>query len=142
MKSLMPALASAIFAASCNTADNIPGASEAEQRAHEASAVENVGCVFENQARCAHIIEHRTQLALYFTPDGVGRLDPGAKSKGRRVTTNFVIEAASTIQQCTRIDDPVLRLLPDLEISGGKYQVVGTTPLSESSRCYLTSGAS
>ena len=135
-------LASAFLMASCNTVDDGSGLTAADRRGMEAQAVQNAECVFENQARCTHIIENRTQLSLYFAPDSLSKLDANEKIKGMRVTKNFVVEAAAAIKQCNKISDSVLPLIKGMEINGEPFQVMGTSPLSPQSKCYIIREAS
>ncbi len=136
-------LVSAILVAACNnTPDDGSGLTSSDRTALENKAAQNVGCVFEDQFYCSHIIENRMQLSLYFAPEALGNLDPNARNKGMRVTKNFVVEAASSVKQCTKTDDPALLLIKGIEISGAPHSVVGTSPLSAQSKCYITREAS
>lgn len=142
MIKLAAPLTSAFLMASCNTLDDGSGLTSADRRAMEVQAAQNAECVFENQARCTHIIENRTQLSLYFAPESLSKLDPNEKNKGMRVTKNFVVEAAAAIKQCNKISDTVLPLIKGMEINGEPHQVMGTSPLSLQSKCFITREAS
>ena len=100
-------------------------------------AASNVGCAFENQKACAHIVENRVLLASFYAPKGLGGKTEDAKNRGRRLTNKFVIENTSNIKQCRAVSAPAIPLLKKLDIAGGKYQVLATTPISEQSSCYL-----
>ncbi len=129
---------SAFLLTSCNTPDDGSGLSKADRQAMEKIAVQKVGCVIEKQDRCSHIIENRTQLALYFAPDVVTqKLKAKDKIKGKRVTRNFVVEAVAGINQCITTEADSLPLIKNMEIAGELYELKGTSPLSEVSQCYL-----
>jgi len=102
-------------------------------------AASNVMCAIENQARCGHVIENRTLMSRFFQPLSFGGMNESEKLRGKRVTTNFVIEAAANIKQCRRISKPGIPILKNMEIAGGYYQLHGTSPLDPvSSTCFLT----
>ena len=100
-------------------------------------AVANVGCVFENQNACSHIVENRLLLASFYSPKGLGNKTEEEKLKGRRITTKFVVEHAGNIQQCRKETAAAILVLNKLEIAGSKYKVLATAPISEQSSCYL-----
>ena len=85
-----------------------------------------------------HIIENRTTLSLFFAPDLLTKnLDANEKNKGKRVTKNFVVEAVAAINQCKTTNAETLPLIRNMKIAGGLYELKGTSPLNEISKCYL-----
>ncbi len=141
MIKLIPLLVTVLFIASC-TVKNPSGLTRSEQQGLEAKAAQNAQCVFEDQFACSHIIENRTVFSRFFAPPGIGKMDENEKLRGQGITTRYVVKAASSIQQCTRTSDKAILLLKNLEISGEPFQVFGTSPLSDQSKCYLAREAS
>ena len=138
MKRGIPIMAAFVITA-CSTAGT-PVTSEQKQFLEsEKLALKNIMCVFENQARCDHIIENRSIFARFFAPADLGGLTAAEKIRGRNVTTKFVVEAAASIQQCQRTSLETISLIKDVKISDGTYRVEGTKPLQKGqSVCFLT----
>jgi len=135
-------LASASFvflAAACSSSTVGPDALSSDQRALQKKAAANASCVIENQARCDHLIENRILFGRFFAPEFVGGMDEDEKARGRRLTTKFVVEAVADIKQCTRASDNTVAIINGMEIDGGKYDVLGTSPLlPQASKCFIT----
>lgn len=143
-KFLIPVLF-ATFLAACVSSDVGPNAETADLKAKEELAVKNLMCAFEphpegKQSPCAHLIENRVLFGRIFAPPTLGGLDESEKIRGRRITTKFIVEAASKIKQCRRVPlENTINIIRDVKIAGGTYLLKGTAPLSEeNSSCFLT----
>jgi hypothetical protein len=135
----------ATFLAACVSSDVGPNAPTAELKAKEQLAVKNQMCAFDphpegKQSPCAHLIQNRVLFGRIFAPPTLGGLDEGEKLRGRRITTKFIVDAASKIKQCRRVPlDNTINIIRDVKIAGGTYLLKGTAPLSEeNSSCFLT----
>lgn len=129
----------ALVAVACTSRDFGVNRTTSEDRAKQAVAAQYVGCAFENQARCDHLIENRTLFGRFFAPATLGGMDENEKFRGRQITTKFVVEALSTIKQCNPVTDESVTIISGMEINGAKYLVKGTSPLQQqSSACFIS----
>ncbi|MEM9331358.1 MAG: hypothetical protein AAGA53_08520 [Pseudomonadota bacterium] len=122
----------------CTSRDVGPYAPTSDDKRNEALAVKNAMCTFENQERCAHVIENRTLMSKFFLPETLGGIDETEKFRGRRITTKFVVEAAAAIAQCVPVTQESIVILRDVKIAGGTYQMRATKPVNQSSACFIT----
>lgn len=129
----------ALLVAACSSSDVGPFAPTAEEKASQRIAAQNAMCAIDNQARCDHLIENRILFGRFFAPETLGGMEEPEKLRGRKLTTKFVSEAVAGIQQCTRVTAPSIPIVKGMVIDGGKYTVMGTSPLLEgSSTCFIT----
>ena len=129
----------AMITVACTSRDVGPYARTDAERQKEFQAAQNAECVFENQARCDHLIENRGLFGRFFAPETQGGMDENEKFRGRRITTNFVVEAVASIKQCNRVSAESVTIINGMEINGAKYLVRGTSPLAQqSSSCFIT----
>lgn len=129
----------ALVSAACSSTDVGPYAPTAEEKATERVAAQKAMCAIDNQARCDHLIENRLLFGRFFAPETLGGMEEPEKLRGRKITTKFVSEAVAGIQQCTRVTEPSIPIVKGMIIDGGKYSVMGTSPLLEgSSTCFIT----
>lgn len=145
MKKVWSPVIFATFLAACSSTELGPNAPTAEFKAKEQLAVKNQMCAFDphpegKQSPCAHLIENRLLFGRIFAPETLGGLDEAEKIRGRRITTKFIVDAASKIKQCRRVPlENTINIIRDVKIAGGTYLLKGTAPLSEeSSSCFLT----
>ncbi len=135
----------AMILAACSSTTVGPNAPSEQDKANEQLALQNMMCAFEphpegKQSPCAHMIENRLLLGRYFAPQTLGGLKDAEKSRGRRITTKFIVEAAARIKQCRKVPlENTINIIRDVKIAGGTYLLRGTSPLSEeNSSCFLT----
>ncbi|MEO0328280.1 MAG: hypothetical protein AAF217_06730 [Pseudomonadota bacterium] len=121
----------------CTSRDVGPYAPSAEDKSNEQLAANNAFCAFENQEKCAHVIENRILLSRFFAPKTLGGMDESEKFRGRRVTTRFVVEAAASIQQCNRVNGEAVTILKDMDIAGRKWQLKASKPAIPTASCFL-----
>ncbi len=127
-----------VLVVACTSRDVGPYAPSAQDKQNEVLAAQNAMCVFENQARCAHVIENRVLMSRFYAPETLGGMDESEKFRGRSVTTKFIVEAAAAIKQCRRVSEESLILLKDVDINGGKWQMRATKPVNENAACFIT----
>lgn len=145
MKKVLSQLLLATLLVACVSTEVGRNAPTAEFKAKEQLAVQNQMCAFDphpegKQSPCAHLIENRLLFGRIFAPETLGGLDEAEKIRGRRITTNFIVEAASKIKQCRKVPlENTINIIRDVQIAGGTYLLKGTAPLSEeTSSCFLT----
>lgn len=139
VRRIIPAFAIALFVAACSSTDIGPYALTDDDKAKQVSAAGKTMCAIENRARCDHLIENRLLFGRFFAPETLGGMDEAEKLRGRSVTTKFVVEAVAEIKQCNRINSPSIPIVKGMDIAGGKYTVMGTSPLLEGeSTCFIT----
>ena len=95
-------------------------------------------CAFENQERCAHVIENRNLMTRFFAPETLGGMNESEKFRGRRITTKFVVEAAASIRQCRPVVADSVVILRDMQINGSTFLMKATAPANETSACFIT----
>lgn len=127
-----------VLAVACTSRDVGPYAPTAQDKQNEVLAAQNAMCVFENQARCSHVIENRILMSRFFAPETLGGMDESEKFRGRQVTTKFIVEAAAGIKQCRKVTEDSIVLLKGVDINGGKWQMKATKPVNENSACFIT----
>ena len=128
----------ALVVAACTSRDVGPYAPTEAEKQTELKATQNIMCAFENQARCAHLIENRLLLSRFYLYETLGGLNESEKYRGRSVTNKFVAEAAANIRQCRRVSGDTVSIIKGLELAGSTYEVRGSSPLSEEdSACFL-----
>ena len=143
MKKLVSTLFAALVVASCNSDGQPLTSSEAQQKRElEQRAISNAGCKFQDQSACAHLVEHRSLFASFFLPVGFGNKTDLEREKGIRITTKFVVNAASSINQCMRVTDESLPLIKNMKIAGKPFTVMATKPVNETAACFITPEAS
>lgn len=133
---LSTCLACAVLAG-CNSDSGRGSVSAKDLRAAELLAAKNANCAFEDVKFCAHMIDKRTILPQFFTPD-VGSISNEERKRGRRLLTEEVVDVASKIQQCTVIKQPSVLLIPDMKINQQSFNLMATSPISDTSSCYLS----
>ena len=127
-----------IILVGCSSHDIGPYALTDEDKAQQRLAASRAMCRIENQKRCDHLIENRTLFGRFFAPQTVGGLDEDEKIRGRRITTKFVVEALSTVQQCNRVEGQSVKIISGMEIDKRKFDVMGSSPLIENqSACFI-----
>jgi len=128
----------ALVVAACVSSKEIgPYAPTAEDRNLELAAIGKLQCAWENQTRCAHMIENRTLFGRIFSPETVGGLKETEKLQGRRATTKFIVEATAAINQCRPVAGKSVIIVKDVRLAKKGYRVEGTSPLSDTSSCFL-----
>ncbi|MGI9349957.1 MAG: hypothetical protein ACR2O3_00225 [Rhizobiaceae bacterium] len=137
MKKQLALVLMAGIAVACTSRDVGPYAPTAEDRQNEVLAAKNAMCTFENQERCAHVIENRNLMTRFFAPETLGGMNESEKFRGRRITTKFIVEAAATIKQCRPVVADSVVILRDVKINGGTYLMKATKPASENSACFI-----
>ena len=128
----------AVIAIACTSREMGPYAPTAEDKQNEVLAVKNAMCAFENQERCAHVIENRNLMTRFFAPETLGGMNESEKFRGRRITTKFIVEAAASIRQCRPVVANSIIILRDVKINGGTFLMKATTPANETSACFIT----
>lgn len=138
---MRPAMLCALIAcstlASCNSDSGRGNISSQDLRASETLAAKNVNCGFEDVKFCAHMIDKRAILPQFFVPD-VGSISKEEKKRGRRLLTEEVVDVASKIQQCNAVNQPSVLLIPNMKINRQDFNLMATSPVGESSTCYLS----
>jgi len=124
---------------SCTSDGGPSGTTDTNHKAAEARAIANVGCIFEDQPFCSHMIDKRTVLTQFFHPDSEV-ISAEEKKRGQRLLTEEVVDAAGSIRQCRKSDDATVTLIAGMTIARNSYNLVATSPVSASSSCYITAG--
>ena len=145
MRKLWSPIVFAMTLVACSSTDIGPNRPDAQYKANEQLAIQNVMCAFEphpqgKQSPCAHMIENRLLLGKFFQPLLPRGVTEAERNKARRLTTKFVVEAAARIKQCRKVPlENTINIIRDVKIAGGTYLLRGTSPLSEeNSSCFLT----
>ena len=138
MKKRFAVILTCLALVGCTSEKYGPYALTDEQRKAEAIAATKVMCRIEQQDRCAHVIENRQLMARFFKVETQGGLEEEEKKRGRRITTNYVVEAVAAINQCTPVSEDSIPLLRDMKINGGTYIMMATKPVNESAACFIT----
>ncbi len=141
MKELLLTLTFVAALAGCNSSTTTPAGARTsvDQTAVEAQAVTKLGCAIENKARCTHLIENRLLFNRFFQPQVVSGMTDTEVAKGRRVTTKFVAEAVSSINQCVPVSAESIVVINNIVLAGKPYAVRGTSPLEPAtSSCFLS----
>lgn len=135
----------ALLLTACSSGSVTQTSEEQQFAAREQRALQNLMCAFEphpegKQSPCAHLIENRVLLSRFFAPATLGGFNEAEKNRGRRITTNFIVNAAANINQCNRVSpENTINIIRDVKIAGGTYAVMGTSPLTEeTSSCFIT----
>lgn len=129
-------LASTLLLVSCNSGGG--DISTSDQRAIDARAAGNAGCIFEDRQLCAQLIDQRTSVAQFFNRGADARLKDRQKRAGKQSLTKRIVDAAATIRQCNRTDAATIALVQKMEIGGQEFSVQATSPVSPTSDCFLT----
>lgn len=129
-------LTSTLLLVSCNSG-GIGDISASDQRAIDARAAGNAGCVFEDLQLCAQLVEQRASVAQFFSRSTSLSLNERQKSIGKQSLTKRIVDAASTIRQCQKTDAATIALVQKMEISGQEFSVQATSPVSSTSDCFL-----
>lgn len=130
-------LASTLLLVSCNSG-GVGDISASDQRAIDARAAGNAGCVFDDQQLCAQLVEQRAAVAQFFNPFDTGNLKARQKKVGKRSLTKRIVDAAASIRQCNKTDVATIALIQRMEISDLPYSLQATSPVSPTSNCFLT----
>lgn len=139
MRNTLTLISATLILVACTSRDVGPYAPTAEDRSQEAVAASKAMCVIDNQARCNHLIENRILFGRFFAPETLGGLDESKKFRGRRITTQFVVEALAATNQCVPPQEPSVNIVRGMEIDGKRFDVKGTSPLIEQqSSCFIT----
>ena len=128
-------LASTLLLVSCNGGGGDISASD--QRAIEARAAGNVGCVFEDRQLCAQLIDQRASVAQFFSRFESSNLKPRQKEVGKQSLTKRIVDAAASIRQCNKTDVATIALIQKMEIADQQISVHATSPVSSASDCFL-----
>lgn len=137
MTRFLAVISFAFLVVACSSQNLGPHAPDAAELQNHKLAAQNAMCAFENQARCAHVIEHRLLMSRFFAPQGIGGMNESEKVKGRRITTKFIVEAAAAIKQCRRVTEDSIVILDDVKINGGTWQMKATKPADENAACFI-----
>lgn len=128
-------LASTLLLVSCNGGGGDISASD--QRAIDARATENVGCVFEDHQLCSQLISQRSTIAQYFSPVETRSVTGRKKKVGKRSLTKRIVDAAASIRQCNKSDADAIALIQQMEIANAQFSLQATSPVTPTSDCFL-----
>ncbi|MFK5980947.1 MAG: hypothetical protein QM488_18895 [Rhizobiaceae bacterium] len=129
-------LISTLSLVSCNSGGGNISASD--QRAIDARAAGNAGCVFEDRQLCSQLIDQRASVAQFFNRGENPKLTERQKKVGKQSLTKRIVDAAATIRQCNKTDATAIALVQQMEIAGQEFSVQATSPVSSTSDCFLT----
>lgn len=130
-------LVSSLMLVSCNSGGT-EGISASDQRAIDARAVANAGCIFEDHQLCAQLIDKRSAVAQFFSPVSGTNLKERQKKVGKRSLTTRIVDAAASIRQCNRTEAATIALVQKMEIADLEFSVQATSPVSPTSYCFLS----
>lgn len=129
-------LASTLLLVSCNSG-GVGDISSSDQRAIDARAAGNAGCVFEDRQLCAQLIDQRASVAQFFSPFDTRNLTERQKKVGKRSLTKRIVDAAASIRQCNKTEATAIALVQKMEIADQPFSVQATSPVSPTSDCFL-----
>lgn len=130
-------LASTLLLVSCNNSGT-GDISSPDQRAIDARAVANAGCIFEDHQLCAQLIDKRSSVAQFFARGTNSNLNERKKKVGKRSLTTRIVDAAASIRQCNKTEAATIALVQKMEIAGLDFSVQATSPVSPTSYCFLS----
>ena len=130
-------LASTLLLVSCNSG-GVGDISSSDQRAIDARAAGNAGCIFEDLQLCSQLVEQRVSVAQFFNRGVNTSLKERQKQVGKQSLTKSIVDAAATIRQCQKTDAETISLIQQMEIAGQDFSVQATSPVSSTSDCFLT----
>lgn len=122
--------------ASCNSRPE--GVSASDERASQARAVANAGCIIEDQKVCAELVEKRGIVGQFFSPVLTAKLSKIEKEHGVQVLTRRIVDAVAAISQCTKTDAKTIPLIQKMKIAGEEFAFLATAPVTENSSCFLS----
>ena len=121
---------------SCNSRPE--GVSAADDRASQAQAVANAGCIIEDQKVCTELVAKRGIVGQFFSPVTTSTLKKADQEHGVRVLTRRIVDAVSAIRQCTKTEAKTIPLIQKLVIAGEEFSFLATAPVTAESSCFIS----